>query len=91
MRPEHFNDLAARQRFQREVQTLLLVNHPGVVTVYDSGELGDGTQYLIMERLLGLDLGSLIRRHGQGSPAHWDGPDGGIQAGDQPTATFSAP
>ena len=69
MRPEHFNDLAARQRFQREVQTLLLVNHPGVVTVYDSGELGDGTQYLIMERLLGLDLGSLIRRHGQGSPA----------------------
>ena len=68
MRPEHFHDLAARLRFEREVHTLLLVNHPGVVTVYDSGELGDGTLYLIMERLRGLDLAALIHRHGPGSP-----------------------
>ena len=69
MRPEHFNDMAARQRFEREVHTLVLVNHPGVVTVFDSGELGDGTLYLIMERLKGLDLSAMIRRHGPGSPS----------------------
>ena len=69
MRAEHFHDSAARIRFEREVHTLLLVNHPGVVTVFDSGELGDGTLYLIMERLRGLDLNTMIRRHGPGSPA----------------------
>ena len=30
-----------RQRFLREIQTLARLTHPGIVTVYDLGELGD--------------------------------------------------
>jgi serine/threonine protein kinase len=69
MRPGHFHDTAARIRFEREIHTLVLVDHPGVVKVYDSGELSDGTLYLVMERLRGRDVGQLIRSFGPGTPS----------------------
>ena len=68
MKPELFNNPTARLRFEREARTLVQVNHPGVVTVFDSGEVGDGSMFLIMERLLGLDVGMLLRHFGPGSP-----------------------
>src|SRR5262249_19470914 len=36
-----------------------------VVSVFDCGELDDGTPYLVMERLIGEDLRSLIQREGK--------------------------
>ncbi|MDE3246281.1 MAG: protein kinase, partial [Acidobacteriota bacterium] len=69
MRPEFFHDVAARMRFQREIRTMAQVNHPNVVMVFDSGELGDGSMYLVMELLQGLDLGTLVGQHGPGTPA----------------------
>jgi hypothetical protein len=68
MRPGHFHDAGARMRFEREIHTLVLVDHPGVVKVFDSGEMADGTLYLIMERLQGRDLGQVIRLYGPGNP-----------------------
>jgi hypothetical protein len=68
MRPGHFHDAGARMRFEREIHTLVLVDHPGVVKVFDSGELADGTLYLIMERLQGQNLGQVIRLFGPGNP-----------------------
>ena len=68
LRPELFHDAGARMRFEREAKTLTHVEHPGVVRLFDSGELDDGVMYLIMERLVGLDLGTLIRLDGPGSP-----------------------
>lgn len=68
MRSEFFHDVAARLRFERESRTMAQVNHPNVVMVFDSGELGDGSMYLVMELLCGLDLGTLLRQHGPGTP-----------------------
>jgi len=58
----------AQSRFEREARMLVQVNHPGVVTVHDSGEVGDGSMYLIMERLFGMDLANALHRFGPGSP-----------------------
>ncbi len=41
-------DEAARRRFQREAQMASSLNHPHILTVYDTGDF-DGRQYLVME------------------------------------------
>src|SRR3984957_19162335 len=41
-------DAAARRRFQGEAQTASSLNHPHILTVYDTGEF-DGRQYLATE------------------------------------------
>ncbi|MEJ2888688.1 protein kinase domain-containing protein [Actinomycetospora aeridis] len=45
-------DAEARMRFDRERRALgALAQHPHIVTVYDGGELADGTPFLVMEYL----------------------------------------
>lgn len=44
-------------RFRREISTLARLGHPHIVTLYDSGETGDGRLYLVMEMLRGETLG----------------------------------
>ena len=41
-------DAAARRRFQREAQMASSLNHPHILTVYDTGEF-QGSQYLVTE------------------------------------------
>jgi serine/threonine protein kinase len=41
-------DAAARRRFQREAQMASSLNHPHILTVYDTGEL-EGRQYIVTE------------------------------------------
>src|SRR5579863_2764289 len=43
-----FADVTARHRFQREAQTASSLNHPHILTVYDTGEF-EGRQYLVTE------------------------------------------
>jgi CHASE2 domain-containing sensor protein/tRNA A-37 threonylcarbamoyl transferase component Bud32 len=68
MRPDLFRDPRSRLRFERETRTLVQAQHPHVVMVYDSGELEDGSACLIMERLLGMDLGQIMSTFGPGTP-----------------------
>jgi serine/threonine protein kinase len=58
-----------RHRFEREARSIARVDHPGVVGVHDSGELDDGSFFIVMERLVGCDLAVLVRRRGPGTPA----------------------
>jgi eukaryotic-like serine/threonine-protein kinase len=44
------------KRFQREVATAQRLAHPNVVEVIDSGELADGSQFMVMELLEGAPL-----------------------------------
>lgn len=44
-----------RLRFEREVQLLASLDHPGIVTVHDTGE-ADGGFYLVMDHIAGLPL-----------------------------------
>ncbi|MFI9253031.1 protein kinase [Streptomyces sp. NPDC053069] len=49
----------AWERFQREVRALARIDHPGVVTLYDSG-VHEGVPYLVMQVLDGLSLADLV-------------------------------
>lgn len=55
-----FEDAEARERFDRELNTLLQLDHPNVVRVQDSGELPDGRPYLVMPFIDGETLRSHI-------------------------------
>jgi serine/threonine-protein kinase len=45
-------DAAFVARFRREAQAAAKLNHPGVVSVYDTGS-DDGTHYIVMEHVAG--------------------------------------
>jgi len=51
------------ERFRRKVKILARLNHPNLVTAYDAGER-DGTHYLVMQYVDGLDLATLLKQHG---------------------------
>jgi serine/threonine-protein kinase len=53
-----------RKRFEREVELVASLRHPGIVTVFDSGVDGEGRHYLAMEHVDGVPLD------------RWDGPGG---------------
>ncbi|MDX1631240.1 MAG: two-component regulator propeller domain-containing protein, partial [Thermoanaerobaculia bacterium] len=65
---DHFESVQSRLRFQRETRAVARIRHPGVVTLYDSGQLPDGSGFLVMELLEGIDLGRLLSIHGRGRP-----------------------
>lgn len=52
----------AIQRFQTEAQALAAVHHEGLVKIWDSGRLPDGTCYILMEYLEGESLGVRLAR-----------------------------
>lgn len=54
-------------RFRQEALALAAIHHPGVVAIFDSGELEQGAAYLVTELLEGRPLNELIRAHGRGS------------------------
>jgi serine/threonine protein kinase len=68
IRPDRFGEPAVRMRFEQEARAIARIDHPGVVAIYDSGELEDGSLFLVMELLRGCDLALMLRLHGRGRP-----------------------
>lgn len=66
--PEYSRKRSVRARFKQEAQVIASVQNPGVVSVYDFGELDNGAFYIVMERLFGLDVEYLIKKCGPGTP-----------------------
>ncbi|WP_441289526.1 serine/threonine-protein kinase [Sorangium sp. KYC3313] len=69
IRTEHFNNEDVRERFAREARLVARIHHSSVVEVYDSGELEDGTLFIVMEWLEGFTLAHAMKSHGPGTPA----------------------
>ncbi|MCZ4549506.1 serine/threonine-protein kinase [Gordonia rubripertincta] len=59
LRPEFADKADIRIRFESEASTAATLNHPNVVSVYDSGE-DRGVPYIVMERLPGRTLSEEI-------------------------------
>ncbi len=56
-------DDAAVKRFQREVEAAARLEHPNIVTAYDSGEAGK-VKYLVMQFVDGGDLSDHVKKNG---------------------------
>ncbi len=68
IKAEIFNQKAMRDRFEREARAVARIDHPGVVAVFDYGEIEDGSLYIVMEWLRGIDLARVLQLHGAGRP-----------------------
>jgi serine/threonine protein kinase len=51
------------QRFQREIETLARLNHPGVIQAYDA-DFGPSGFFLVLELVEGSDLDGIVRKNG---------------------------
>jgi serine/threonine-protein kinase len=56
MLPQFADDLEQKARFEREGRAAARLVHPNVVTIFDLGYHTDGSPYIVMELLRGLDL-----------------------------------
>jgi serine/threonine-protein kinase len=61
--PHLTNDLGLMRRFQREAQTIAQLNHPNIVSLYDTDE-SDGYHYIAMQLIDGPSLGARLRQPG---------------------------
>ncbi|KAA3611841.1 MAG: hypothetical protein DWQ01_07080 [Planctomycetota bacterium] len=50
-----------RRFFELEVQSLALLQHPNIATLYDSGFTEDGTPYLVLEKVSGRPLSEYLK------------------------------
>jgi hypothetical protein len=66
--PALASDERFRERFARESELVMSLEHPNVVPIYDAGDF-DGRVYLAMRLVDGTDLGSLLRAEGALEPA----------------------
>ncbi len=61
--PRKLKDPHAIARFEREMRAVGKLQHPHIVAAHDAGEI-DGTHYLVMELVDGIDLSALVKMHG---------------------------
>ena len=80
LRPELTGDPEFVDRFRTEARITASLNHPGIASVYDYGEVNSGphqllggpylggTAYLVMELIAGESLSAVLARAGRLSP-----------------------
>jgi serine/threonine-protein kinase len=60
--PEKLADADARRRLLREARAAAALDHPGICTVYETGQTGDGRSYIVMQYVEGETLASALGR-----------------------------
>lgn len=66
--PELALDQRFRERFSRETELAMSLEHPNVVPIHDAGDI-DGRLYLAMRHVEGTDLRALLHTEGELDPA----------------------
>ena len=69
MRPEIVADPDARARFMREARVAAQIDSSNVVYVLDTGIDENGVPYIVMEFLVGIEIGDLLKQRGRLPPA----------------------
>ena len=64
LRSEYVSDRQMAGRFLNEARAIDVVDHPGIVTIYDIGVLPSGAPYIAMEYLDGDSLRARLQSHG---------------------------
>src|SRR5262249_54579074 len=67
LKPDLAKDPDFVERFRREAQAVARLNHPNIVSVFDSGS-DDGTHYIVMELIEGRTLGDFLTSGGRLTP-----------------------
>ncbi len=68
LHPQFAGDRGFVDRFRREARAAAILNHPSIVGVYDWGET-EGTYFMIMEFVRGMNLRGLLSQYGRLEPA----------------------
>ncbi|MCC7540931.1 MAG: serine/threonine protein kinase [Deltaproteobacteria bacterium] len=63
LRPEFASADDLARRLLREAEVSAAVRHPGLARVFDVGILGDGSPFVVMERVKGESLAWILARH----------------------------
>ncbi|MCG3172839.1 MAG: Serine/threonine-protein kinase PknD [Myxococcota bacterium] len=58
--PNYLSDAIQVKRFHREALAASQLNHPNIVSVFDFGQNGDGSVFIVMEYVQGRDLVKVI-------------------------------
>jgi tetratricopeptide (TPR) repeat protein len=66
-RPGALRDSAGLNRFRREAEVVAMLDHPGIVPVYEVGEFGSVT-FIVSAFCRGQNLSAWIAQHGQTAP-----------------------
>jgi len=64
LRKRYAGDEGSAERFRREASSAASLSHPNIVQVYNRGETGDGTLYIVMEYVSGGTLQEQIEERG---------------------------
>ena len=65
LRAEVMEDPREMERFLDEAKAVNAISHRGIISIFGSGELADGRQYLVMEYLKGEGLDLKLKREGK--------------------------
>ncbi len=61
LREGPYAERATRARFEREIEIVAGFNHPGIVTVFDSGSTADHRMYCVMDLVEGTPIDAYVR------------------------------
>jgi len=62
LNPALARDKMVRERFRREAKSAKKLAHPNVIDIFDEGDTGDGTSFMVMELLDGEPLDAIVGR-----------------------------
>jgi serine/threonine-protein kinase len=53
------------KKFRQEIEALVRIEHPGVVGIFDAGEMPDGQLFVVMQFVEGVNLRSILSKDGR--------------------------